>query len=98
LEQTDRKSTLEVEEAIKQYPEIVKESAELEATLSPTQVSVERLFSALRVIGRTKELQGKKNSQKPSCFYSNLLNVHLRFKVINKIDIIRNIERNTEEE
>jgi len=49
VEQTDRKSKLEVQEAKKQYPEIVKEASELEAALSPTQVSVERLFSALDV-------------------------------------------------
>jgi len=41
---------LENQEAIKQYPEIVKESAKLEAVLSPTQVNVERLFSALTLI------------------------------------------------
>lgn len=50
VEQIDRKSKLNVHDAIKQYPEIVKESALLAAALPPTQVSVERLFSALRLI------------------------------------------------
>jgi len=38
VEQTDRKSKLGVQEAIEQYSEIVKESADLVAALSPTQV------------------------------------------------------------
>ena len=68
VEQTDSKSSkLEVQEAIKRYPEIVKVSAELVATLSPTQVSVECLFSALRLIRTHQELQWRRNSQKPSC-------------------------------
>ena len=50
VEQIDRKSKLDVHEAIKQYPAIVRESALLVAALPPTQVSVERLFSALRLI------------------------------------------------
>ena len=50
VELIDRKSRLNVNEAIKQYPAIVRESAMLAAALPPTQVSVERLFSALRLI------------------------------------------------
>jgi len=40
---------LKVKGVIK-YPETVKESAELIAVLSPTQVSVEHVFSALKLI------------------------------------------------
>ena len=46
----DRKSKLDVHEAIKQYPAIERESALLAAALPPTQASVERLFSSLRLI------------------------------------------------
>ena len=50
VEQIDRKSKLSVHEAIKQYPEIVKESTLLTAALPPMQVNIECLFSALRLI------------------------------------------------
>jgi len=49
VELTDRKSKLEVQEDIKEYLEKVKESVELVATRFPKQVSVERLFSTLRL-------------------------------------------------
>ena len=50
VELIDRKSKLDVHAAIKQYPAIVRESALLAAALPPTQASVERLFSSLRLI------------------------------------------------
>jgi len=66
-EQIDRKYKLKIQEAIKQYPEIVNEFAELVAVLSPTQVSVKPLFSALKLIRMYQRAAMKKNSQKPSC-------------------------------
>jgi len=66
-EQIDRKYKLKIQEAIKQYPEIVNEFAELVAVLSPTQVSVKPLFSALKLIRTYQRAAMKKNSQKPSC-------------------------------
>ena len=67
VELTDRKSKLEVQEAIKQYPERVKESVELVAALFPKQVSVEGLFSALRLISASQRTAMKENSHKRSC-------------------------------
>ena len=49
VEKIDRSSKLSVLQAIERYPQIVQVSYTVTA-LPPTQVSVERLFSALRLI------------------------------------------------
>ena len=46
----DISSKLKVRQAINQYPEIVQKAATAVTALPPTQVSVERLFSALRLV------------------------------------------------
>ncbi|XP_023228539.1 uncharacterized protein LOC111628913 [Centruroides sculpturatus] len=46
----DRLSKLNVEEAISIYPEIIRDAARSVTAMPPTQVSVERLFSALKII------------------------------------------------
>lgn len=46
----DRKQKLEVCDAIKLYPSIIKKLALVVTAMPPTQVSVERLFSALKLI------------------------------------------------
>ncbi|GFG29456.1 hypothetical protein Cfor_08213, partial [Coptotermes formosanus] len=50
VEKYDRSSKLTVEEAILVYPEIVSDVARIVTAIPPTQVSVERLFSALKII------------------------------------------------
>ena len=50
IEKIDRSSKLDVMQAINKYPDIVKKVAYTVTALPPTQVSVERLFSALRII------------------------------------------------
>lgn len=50
VEKIDRSSNMNVTQAIPYYPEIVKNVAYTVTALPPTQVSVERLFSALRFI------------------------------------------------
>ena len=50
VEKIDRSSKLSAIEAIPKYPEIVQNVAYTVSALPPTQVSVERLFSALRII------------------------------------------------
>lgn len=50
VEKYDRSSQLNVQEAIDVYPEIVENAARIVTALPPTQVSVERLFSALKII------------------------------------------------
>ncbi|KAM9330121.1 LOW QUALITY PROTEIN: uncharacterized protein PAF06_009560 [Gastrophryne carolinensis] len=50
VEKYDRSSKLTVEEAILVYPEIVSDVARIVTAMPPTQVSVERLFSALKII------------------------------------------------
>ena len=47
VEKYDRKSKLTLKEAIIKYPAIVQDAARTVSGLSLTQVSVERLFSAL---------------------------------------------------
>ena len=48
MEKIDRTYNLNVEMAIQWYPEIIKDSALIVTALPPIQVSVERLFSALK--------------------------------------------------
>ncbi|KAM9301722.1 LOW QUALITY PROTEIN: uncharacterized protein PAF06_014937 [Gastrophryne carolinensis] len=50
VEKYDRSSKLTVEEAILVYPEIVSDVARIVTAMPPTQVNVERLFSALKII------------------------------------------------
>ncbi|XP_023239226.1 uncharacterized protein LOC111637867 [Centruroides sculpturatus] len=50
IEKYDRLSKLNVEEAISIYPEIIRDAARSVTAMPPTQVSVERLFSALKII------------------------------------------------
>lgn len=50
MEKFDRKSRLNVFEAISVYPDIMQDAARTVSALPPTQVSVERLFSALRLV------------------------------------------------
>lgn len=50
IEKIDRHSKLKVLDAIQEYPEIVRETALVLTALPPTQVSVERLFSALKLL------------------------------------------------
>ena len=50
FEKIDRFSKLEVFEAVESYPKIVRNVAYAVTALPATQVSVERLFSALRII------------------------------------------------
>ena len=50
VEQFDRLSKVTVLQAIDMYPEMVREVARVVTALPPTQVSVERLFSALKII------------------------------------------------
>lgn len=50
VEKVDRTSKLQVIEAVKKYPLIVQDAAFCVTALPPTQVSVERLFSALKII------------------------------------------------
>ena len=57
VENFDRTSKLTVINAIPRYPEIVQQAATAVTGLPPTQVSVERLFSALRII--KSHLRGK---------------------------------------
>ena len=79
VEQTDRKSKLEVQEAIKQYSEIVKESADLVAALSPTQVwALNVCFQHWGSSGRTKGLQWRRNTQKPSCSWEQTIKCTLK--------------------
>ena len=50
VETFDRSSKLTVDKTIPLYPNIVQEAAIAVTALPPSQVSVERLFSALRII------------------------------------------------
>lgn len=50
VEKYDRSSKLNVQEAIDVYPKIIENVARIVTALPPTQVSVERLFSALKII------------------------------------------------
>nr|XP_039273925.1 uncharacterized protein LOC120347876 [Styela clava] len=50
VEKIDRSYKLDILKAIPEYPEIVQNVAYMVTALPPTQVSVERLFSALRII------------------------------------------------
>ncbi|XP_073415086.1 uncharacterized protein [Dendrobates tinctorius] len=50
IEKFNRSSKLTVHEAIPLYPEIVRDAAHVVTALPPTQVSVERLFSGLKII------------------------------------------------
>ncbi|XP_044134821.1 AP-4 complex subunit mu-1 isoform X1 [Bufo gargarizans] len=50
VEKYDRSSKLTVEEAILVYPENVSDVARIVTAMPPTQVSVERLFSGLKII------------------------------------------------
>lgn len=50
VEKIDRAYNLNVKMAIQRYPEIIKDSALTVTALPPTQVSVERLFSALKIL------------------------------------------------
>lgn len=50
VEQFNRSSKLTVHEAIPLYPEIVRDVARVVTALPPTQVSVERLFSSLKIM------------------------------------------------
>jgi hypothetical protein len=50
VEQYDRSSKLTILEVIPAYPEIVKPAAMIVTAMPPTQVSMEQLFSALKII------------------------------------------------
>lgn len=50
VEKINRLTKVTVKEALPQYPDIIKDAAMAVTALPPTQVSVERLFSALRII------------------------------------------------
>ena len=50
IEKYDRKSKLSLEQLIQGYPEIIREVASTVIAIPPTQVSVERLFSVLKII------------------------------------------------
>ena len=50
VQKYNRSSKLTVREAINVYPAIIKEVAELVTAMPPTQASVERLFSALKIV------------------------------------------------
>jgi hypothetical protein len=50
VEEYDRSSKLTILEVIPAYPEIVKPAAMIVTAMPPTQVSVEQLFSALKII------------------------------------------------
>jgi hypothetical protein len=50
VEEYDRSSKLTMLEVIPAYPEIVKPAAMTVTAMPPTQVSVEQLFSALKII------------------------------------------------
>lgn len=50
IEKYDRLSKLNVEDAIAIYPEIIRNAARSVTAMPPTQVSVERLFSTLKII------------------------------------------------
>ena len=50
VEKFNRLCKLTVQEVIPSYPEIIRDAAMIVTALPPTQVSVERLFSALRFI------------------------------------------------
>ncbi|XP_073429431.1 uncharacterized protein [Dendrobates tinctorius] len=50
IEKFDRSSKITVQQAIPLYPDIVRDVARVVTALPPTQVSVERLFSALKII------------------------------------------------
>ncbi|KAM5125247.1 LOW QUALITY PROTEIN: uncharacterized protein ACMZJ9_022334 [Mantella aurantiaca] len=50
VEKYDRSSKLTIEEVILVYPEIVTDVARIVTAMPPTQVSVERLFSALKIM------------------------------------------------
>ena len=50
LENYDSESTSSLEEVIQSYPEIIRKVATTVLALPPTQVSVERLFSVLKLI------------------------------------------------
>jgi len=89
VEQTDRKSKLEAQEAIKQYPEIVKESAELGAanTFPNTSEHLMSVFSTKAHQDVPKGCNERKTHRSHPVLESKLLNVHFRCKVINGIDI-----------
>ena len=50
VEKFNRLCKLTVLEVLPSYPEIIRDAAMIVTSLPPTQVSVERLFSALRFI------------------------------------------------
>ena len=50
MEMIDRASKVNVMDAIAQYPTILQKVSFTVTALPPTQVTVERLFSALRII------------------------------------------------
>ena len=50
MEKYNRSSKLTITEVLPLYPEIIRNVARTITAMPPTQVSVERLFSALRII------------------------------------------------
>ena len=61
MEKIDRSSKLTVLQAIERYPQIVQKVAYTVTALPPTQVSVERLFSALHLIRSDLRVSMKEN-------------------------------------
>ena len=65
----DRKSKIDVFDAIKyKYPDIIRKPALLVTALPPTQVSVERLFSALGLIKTDQRAAMKEKLTEASLF------------------------------
>ena len=68
IEKIDRSSTLTVLQAIEHYPQIVQKVAYTVTALPLTQVSVERLFSALHLIRSDLRSSMKEDSIKTNLF------------------------------
>ena len=69
LEQIDRSSKVTVVNAIPLYPTILQNVSYAVAALSPTQVSVERLFSALRIITSDLRISMKEDLLEATSFF-----------------------------
>ena len=65
-----RKELKKLSDPISQYPDVLKDAARLLRAMPPTQVSVERLFSALKIF----------KSDLRSCLKSDILNALLLLK------------------
>ena len=68
MEKFERSSKVMEEEAISAYSEIVCDLASTVTIVPPTQVSVERLFSALKIIKSNLRVAMKENLIEASLF------------------------------